>query len=504
LTATYTTFLIYLAGMFIVGVITYRMTHTISDYIIAGRGLNKWVAALSAQASDMSGWLLLGLPGAAYASGMGAWSIWIAIGLALGTMLNWRFVASRLRCFTEVFGDSITISEYLTNRFRDNTHILRVISALFILIFFLFYTASGLVAGGKLFEATFGIDYTLALLIGALVIVAYTFLGGFIAVSWSDFFQGALMFLALIITPILAVRYVGGLNALFGTIASINPDLLDITRDVSYSAGGGGSWSSAGMIGATGIISAVAWGLGYFGQPHILARFMAIKSLKDIKTSRLISMVWVVLTLYGAVLVGFVGIAVFGTGQGLPDPEWVFMELVQLVFNPWIAGVLLAAVLAAIMSTIDSQLLVSSSALTEDFYRAFLKKDATEKELVWVGRFAVLFISFIAVILAWREGQVLELVAYAWAGFGAAFGPTLLLSLFWRRMTTPGALAGIVAGGLTVILWEYTGSDLYEIVPGFILSGAAIIGVSLLTREPEPEVLQEFDRATEQVENIYR
>ncbi len=503
MTATYVTFIVYLVAMFIVGVITYRMTHTLSDYIIAGRGLNKWVAALSAQASDMSGWLLLGLPGAAYASGMGQWSIWISIGLAIGTMLNWRYVAKRLRCFTEVCGDSITLSEYLTNRFKDNSHILRIVSAIFILIFFLFYTASGLVAGGKLFEATFQMPYTTALLIGALVIVAYTFLGGFFAVSWSDFFQGALMFLALIITPVLAVRYLGGLGAVMEAVHQANPDLLDIAAGVSYSSANGGFWESVGPIGAVGIISAMAWGLGYFGQPHILARFMAIKSLKDIKTSRLISMVWVVVALYGAVMVGFIGTAIFGPGGGLPDPEWVFMELVQLLFNPWIAGILLAAVLAAIMSTIDSQLLVSSSALTEDFYHTFLKKDASEKELVWVGRIAVLIIAIIAVFLAWGEGVVLELVAYAWAGFGAAFGPVVILSLFWRRMTKFGALAGIVVGGLTVILWEYTGSALYEIVPGFIFAAIAIIVVSLIDKNPADDILKEYDKATDIVKNLY-
>ncbi len=496
---TYTTFMIYLIGLFIIGFITYRMTHTVSDYLIAGRKLDKWVAALSAQASDMSGWLLLGLPGAAYATGMGAWSIWIAIGLAVGTMVNWQYVAKRLRCYTEHFGDSITLSQYFENRFKDKSHILRSVSAFFILIFFMFYTASGLVAGGKLFEATFGFSYITALLLGALVIVAYTFLGGFIAVSWSDFFQGALMFFALIVTPIVTINYVGGLGALLDLIAANNPALLDITADAVYD--GNGIWSAAGPLGAVSIISAMAWGLGYFGQPHILMRFMAIKSLSDIKTSRLIAVIWVVLALYGAIAVGFVGIAAFGPESGgLVDPEWVFLELVQLVFNPWIAGILLAAVLSAIMSTIDSQLLVSSSALTEDFYRTFFKREASQKELIWVGRFAVLVIAVIAVILAWGEGVVLELVAYAWAGFGAAFGPCIILSLFWRRMTRNGALVGMVVGGLTVILWQYTGSALYEIVPGFIFSFIAIIAVSLLDKEPSADILNEYDAAVKILE----
>ncbi|MDW7683415.1 MAG: sodium/solute symporter [Bacillota bacterium] len=389
------------------------------------------------------------------------------------------------------------MSRFFSRKYNVTRNILRVVSALFILIFFLFYTASGLVAGGKLFEATFGVDYSTALLVGAFVIVAYTFLGGFFAVSWSDFFQGGLMFLALIIAPVLTIRFLGGFDAVLTNIFNTNPDLLDIAADVAYtySAAERGAWASTGTLSVVGIISAMAWGLGYFGQPHILVRFMAIRSLKDIKMSRLISVIWVVLTLYGAVLVGFVGIAMFGPENALPDPEWVFMEVVQVVFNPWVAGVLLAAVLAAIMSTIDSQLLVSSSALTEDFYHTFFKRDASEKELIWVGRFAVLLIAVIALFLAFGGGQVLELVAYAWAGFGASFGPAVLLSLFWRRMTKNGALVGMIVGGVTVILWPYTGSALYEIVPGFVLSAIAIVMVSLLDKEPAREVLEEFDKA---------
>lgn len=493
MTPIYTTFVIYLFAMIAVGVVTFRMTNTLSDYVIAGRGLNKWVAALSAQASDMSGWLLLGLPGAAYASGLGMWSIWIALGLAVGTMLNWQFVAKRLRSFTEAFSDSITLSDYFANRFHDKTHVLRIASAAFILIFFLFYTASGLVAGGKLFEATFGMDYTTAMTIGAVIIVLYTCLGGFFAVSWSDFFQGGLMFLALIIAPILTVQFVGGFDSVLSNIGSANPGLLDVAADVALE---NGSWVTVGSLSAVGIISAVAWGLGYFGQPHILARFMAIKSLKDIKTSRLISVVWVVLTLYGAVLVGFIGISVFGPGNTLPDAEWVFMEVVRLVFNPWVAGILLAAVMAAIMSTIDSQLLVSSSALTEDFYHTFFRRDASDRELVWVGRICVLLIAAIAYVMALQEGSVLDLVAYAWAGFGAAFGPAVLFSLFWRRMTKWAAFAGMVVGGVTVIVWGHFGfMGLYEIVPGFIFSAIAIVIVSLLSEQPSEAILAEFDNA---------
>lgn len=497
--ATYITFIIYLIGMLVIGLITYRMTNTLSDYVLGGRKLNSWVASMSAQASDMSGWLLLGLPGAAYASGMGMWSIWISIGLATGTMLNWQYIAKRLRRYTELAGDSITLSEFFENRFRDNSHVLRVISAVFILIFFLFYTASGLVAGGVLFGATFGIDYHTALIVGSIVIIGYTFLGGFLAVSWTDFVQGSLMFVALIIAPILAVNHVGGIDALFSKIAEANVDLLNVAQDVSFEDGG---WVSAGAMSVVGIISALAWGLGYFGQPHILARFMAIRSAKEVRTARLISMVWVVITLYGAIMIGFVGIALFGIGNPLQNSETVFIDMVQIIFNPWLAGFLLAAILAAVMSTIDSQLLVSSSALTEDFYKTFFRRDATQKELIWVGRFAVLLIAIIAMFLAWdEENSVLDLVSYAWAGFGAAFGPTVLFSLFWRRMTRNGALWGMIVGGVTVILWQYTGSALYEIVPGFVFASVAIVLVSLMDKEPAVEIQEEFEQAKHPLAN---
>jgi sodium/proline symporter len=492
--ATYFTFVIYLIGLLVIGVITYRMSNTLSEYILGGRKLNGWVTAFSAQASDFSGWLLLGLPGAAYASGMGQWSIWISVGLAIGATVNWSFVAKRLRKYTEVSGDSITLSEYFENRFRDKSHILRVISATFTLIFFMFYTAAGLVGGGVLFQSTFGIDFTMAVLVGAIIIIVYTFLGGFLAVCWTDFVQGVLMFVALLITPIVAIYQLGGFDALFTKMGQINVNLLDITTGVSYDPGSNVLWESAGGIGVVGIASALAWGLGYFGQPHILARFMAIRSTKEIGKARLIAVIsGVVLPLYGAIFVGMAGIAFFGTDNPLMNSEIVYIELVQVVFNPWIAGFLLAAILAAIMSTIDSQLLVSSSALTEDFYKTFFRKNASDKELVWVSRLSVVVIAVIAILLAMSGGKILDLVAYAWAGFGAAFGPAVILSLFWKRMTRNGALSGIIVGGLTVILWEYTGSALYEMVPGFIFSAIAIIIFSLLDKEPSKEIQDEFE-----------
>lgn len=496
--ATYITFIVYLIMMMVIGIITYRMTNTMSDYILGGRKMNSWVTAFSAQASDFSGWLLLGLPGVAYASGMSEWSLFIAIGLAVGSAVNWHYVAKRLRNYTVYAKDSITISEFLENRFHDHSRLLRVVSALFIVVFFMFYTSAGLVAGGKLFETTFGMDYTLALTIGALIILMYTFLGGFMAVSWTDFVQGALMFLALLITPVIAVIELGGIGGVLNTIGQTNPSLLSVGEAVEYDAGSGIFWETSGSITFVAVISALAWGLGYFGQPHILSRFMAIRSAGDIPKARLIAIVCgLVIPLYGALVVGTVGIAYFGPDNPLGDPEQVFIEMVQIVFNPWIAGILLAAVLAAIMSTIDSQLLVSSSALVEDFYKVFIRKSASQTELVWASRTAVLAVILTAFALAFNENNtVLNLVSYAWAGFGAAFGPAVLFSLFWRRTTKWPVLISIIAGGGTVLLWGNTGSELYEIVPGFLLASLIIVGGSLMSRPPSSEILEEFDHVS--------
>ncbi|SDI07570.1 sodium/proline symporter PutP [Alteribacillus bidgolensis] len=491
----YITFGFYLVLLIVIGIITYRMTNSMSDYVLGGRKLNSWVTAFSAQASDFSGWLLLGLPGVAYASSMSEWSLFIAIGLAVGAAINWHYVAKRLRNYTYFANDSITISEFFENRFRDKSHLLRVVSAVFIVIFFMFYTASGLVAGGKLFETTFGFDYTLALSIGALIIFGYTFLGGFIAVSWTDFIQGFLMFLALLVTPIIAIQQLGGFGEVLSALGQVNPSLLSVGEAVEYDFANDVFWETSGTVTIVAVISALAWGLGYFGQPHILTRFMAIKSVAHIPKARLIAIICgLVVPLYGAIMVGTVGIAYFGPDNPLNDPEQVFIQMVQVVFNPWVAGILLAAVLSAIMSTIDSQLLVSSSALIEDFYRVFIRKQASQKELVWASRTAVFIILLIAFILAFNESNtVLELVSYAWAGFGAAFGPAILFSLFWKRTTMASVLVSIIAGGLTVLLWGYTGSDLYEIVPGFALASLSIVIISLISKGPSQEIMDEFD-----------
>jgi sodium/proline symporter len=471
--------IVYLVGMLLIGFLAARMTKDLSDYVLGGRRLGAGVAALSAGASDMSGWLMLGLPGAVYLGGMG--EIWLPIGLAVGAYLNWQFVAKPLRVYTEVANDSITVPGYFENRFHDTSKILRVVSAIVILIFFTFYTSSSLVGGAILLENSFGMDYTVALWVGAAVILSYTFFGGFLAASWTDFIQGILMFLALIIIPIVAIQELGGWNEALQQIGTIDPTHLDVASGATF----------------VGVASLLAWGLGYFGQPHILVRFMGLKSTNDVPKARLIGMTWMVLSLFGALFVGFAGIAYFADTP-LENSETVFIMFSQVLFNPWVAGFLLAAILSAIMSTVDSQLLVSSSALAQDFYKSIFRRNASKKEEMIVGRIAVLGIAVIAIFLGYNpESKVLELVSYAWAGFGAAFGPVIILSLFWKRMTRNGALAGIIVGAATVIVWkQITGGifDLYELAPGFLFAGIAIIIVSLLDKEPSKEVQEQYNQ----------
>ncbi|KMK75292.1 sodium/proline symporter PutP [Alkalihalobacillus pseudalcaliphilus] len=499
-TATFITFIFYMIVLLAFGLYAYFKTKDLSDYVLGGRKLGGGTAALSAGASDMSSWLLLGLPGAIYLGGMN--EIWLAVGLAIGAYLNWQFLAKRLRLYTEKANDSITLPDFFENRFRDDSKALRVISAIIILVFFTFYSSSGLVGGALLFQSSFGMSYTQALWIGALVIVSYTFIGGFLAVSWSDLFQGTLMFLALVIVPVVAITEIGGWNETVQAIGSLDTAYLDAFQGVGFIA----------------IISLLAWGLGYFGQPHIITRFMAVKSTKEIPKAQAIGMTWMILSLFGAVFTGLTGLAYFSefgpAGQPLPENqhETVFILFTQLLMNEWVAGFLIAAILSAIMSTIDSQLLVSSSALAEDFYKPFIRKNASQKELMWVGRIGVLLIAVIAVLLAYNpDSSVLELVSYAWAGFGSAFGPVLLLALFWKGMTRNGALTGMIVGGLTVIIWaelevilgwfgmtEATFASisifgLYEIIPGFILAGLSAILVSLLGKEPSQEIQEEYD-----------
>ncbi len=488
--ATFVVFLLYLIFMFGIGLHFYRKSQTddegLSGYLLGGRSLNPWVAALSAGASDMSGWLLMGLPGAAYLSGFSAG--WIGIGLAVGTWFNWQFVAKRFRIYSEVSGDSITLSDYFENRFKDNSRILRMVSAVFILFFFFVYTSSGFVAGAKLFNVVFGIDYIPALVIGVVVILSYTILGGFSAVSWTDFFQGTLMFIALIGVPIGMISSLGGWGTTMDGIRSVNPNLLNLFANPDGSSLG--FWATASLV---------AWGLGYPGQPHVTARFMAIRSHKDVKAATWIGSVWVIISLFMSVLIGTVGMYFFRdaplTGAAV---ENVFMLAIQTIFHPAVAGLFLAAVLAAVMSTADSQLLVTSSSFTKDFYQVFFKKDATEDQLVKVSRISVLIVAVVAFVLAMNpDNKVLDLVSYAWAGLGATFGPIVLMSVYWRDMTRNGAIAGMLTGGLTVIIWPLVTSgafaDVYELLPGFFFAILAIFVVSKMGAKPSKEITDEFD-----------
>jgi sodium/proline symporter len=478
--------------MLAIGVYAYLRTKNSTDYFLGGRSLGPWPAALSAGASDMSGWLLLGLPGYAYAAGLE--SLWLAFGLLAGNWINWLIAAKRLRTYS-ITTDSITLPEYLSRRFNDESKLIQTISAFFILLFFLFYTSSGLVAGGKLFETVFGLNYSSAVIVGTVCVVSYTLFGGFLAVAWTDLVQGLLMSAALLIVPIAALQ--GGFGQLTSDLSAINPELLTIWND-----------STGAPLTAISIISLVAWGLGYFGQPHILARFQATRSNKDLVAARRIAIVWTLLSMAGAVLVGLVGL-VYVTNHGsleLADGEKIFMLLVNAIFHPVVAGILLAAILAAIMSTADSQLLVSSSALAEDFYKQVIKKDASSEEIVMVGRIAVIVISIVALVLALTpDSSVLGLVSYAWAGFGAAFGPAIVLSLYWERMNRNGALAGIVTGGITIVVWKQLSGgwfDVYEIVPGIIFSTLAIVFVSLATKEPQAGVKAQHATFLKQLEEL--
>ena len=464
-------FVAYAALMLYIGFYFYRQNKNTEDYFLGGRSLGPVVSALSAGASDMSGWLLMGLPGALYASGL--IESYIAVGLSIGALLNWSFVAKRLRIYTSVIANSITIPDYFETRFDDDKHILRIVCAIVILIFFTFYVSSGLVGGAKLFEATFGIRYEYALTTGTLIIVAYTFLGGYKAVCWTDLLQGLLMMGALIVVPAVMLYHLGGFGEAMAVIEEIKPNALSMGEG----------------IGALSIVSALAWGLGYFGQPHILVRFMSIRSTKDIPAATFVGISWMVISLIGACFIGLLGIAyVHKFELTLQDPEKIFIVMSQLLFNPWIAGILLSAILAAIMSTASSQLLVSSSTIAEDFYKRIFNKEASNKTVMNLGRIGVLLVALVAFVISTdKESSVLSIVAYAWAGFGASFGSVMLFYLFWSRMTRIGAILGMITGAVMVVLWknylaELFNFPIYEIVPGFVAASAVIIIASLLTQ----------------------
>jgi SSS family solute:Na+ symporter len=468
-----------------IGYYSYKKTSNISDYMLGGRGLGPLVTALSAGASDMSGWMLMGLPGAVYLTGIS--SLWIGIGLTIGAYLNYLFLAPRFRVYTEVANNSLTVPDYLENRFKDKSNLLRLVSGIIILVFFILYVSSGLVAGGKLFVNTFGLTYTTGVIVTLSVVVLYTYFGGFLAVSLTDFFQGTLMFICLIMVPVVAYMNLGLDSATFiNKIKNIDPELFNIFRDTSIA----------------GIVSLMAWGLGYFGQPHIIVRFMAIKSATELKSARRIGIGWMSVGLLGAVASGLIGLVYFTEHQSpLSDPETVFLRLGDILFHPFIVGIILAAVLAAIMSTISSQLLVCSSSITKDFYVTFLNKEASEKKQMVIGRLAVLIVAALATLCAYFPNKsILNIVGQAWAGFGSSFGPVLLISLYWKRMNKWGALSGMIVGGLTVIIWILCGLStyIYEMIPGFSLSLLSVVVVSLLTQKPNTNVYDEFNK----MENI--
>ena len=452
------TFTGYMILMVILGFVAWRYTRNFNDYILGGRSLGGVVTALSVGASDMSGWLLMGLPGAVFLSGIT--ESWIAIGLTLGTYLNWKFVAARLRVYTEVSHNALTLPDFFTHRFKDDTRMLRILAAVVILVFFTIYCASGVVAGARLFENTFDMSYERAVWIGAAATIIYVFIGGFLAVSWTDTFQASLMCLALVVTPIVVMTDLGGFSSAVEQVKAIDVNMVNMLSHQTF----------------IGVLSLIAWGLGYFGQPHILVRFMAARSIKVIPRACRISLIWMIFCLGGAVSVGFFGSAYFAAHPDqatlvTENHERVFIVLSQVLFNPWIGGILMAAILAAVMSTLSCQLLVCSSTLTQDFYIAMDP-----------------------------QSLVLSLVSYAWAGFGAAFGPVILISLWWKRMNKYGAMAGMFTGAATVLIWhQFNWFGLYEIVPGFLFAAIAIYVVSLLTEAPDNEICETFDKVEAEV-----
>lgn len=508
-------FTVYMIIMIVIGAVYAGKTQNSEDYFLGGRKLNGWVAALSAQASDMSGWLLMGLPGSIYAFGTG--QAWIAVGLFIGTVCNWLFISSRLRRYTIRANNSLTLPSYLENRFHDKRRILLIASSVVFVIFFLVYTASALTAGGKLFTSVFGIDYKVSLTIGAAVILIYTFLGGFMAVCTTDFIQGTLMLVGILIVPLIAYFLTGAGN------------ITDVLNETGV-AGGASSFlnimhDSGSQVSAVYIISQLAWGFGYMGMPHILVRFMAVSSEKELKKSKVIAIIWVALSLSFAVIIGIVGRAylfpvILGEGEAAAiSAENVFIEMIKKIFMSdfnlaFVGGLFLCGILAAIMSTADSQLLVTASSVAEDLFKGVVKPDADDKTVLALSRATVVVVAVLAYLIALNpNSSVMGLVSNAWAGFGAAFGPIVILSLYWKRTNLAGAIAGIVSGAATVLIWDYipifhtgvigengseilntlgTQTGLYSLAIGFFISLLLIIVVSLATKVPSEEILQEF------------
>ena len=497
-------FVLYLVILIGIGVWSMKKTSSTEDYFLGGRGLGGWVAALSAQASDMSGWLLMGLPGSVYALGTG--QAWIAVGLFIGTVCNWLFISKRLRRYTIVANNSMTLPEFFENRFHDRKKIILTISSVVIVIFFLVYTASALASGGKLFNAVFGIDYHVALAIGAVVILVYTFLGGFLAVCTTDFVQGLLMLVGLMVVPVCAYSFIDGSFEAQVTASGITGSYSDY---MSLFSNGGKPYRFID------ILSQLAWGLGYCGMPHILVRFMAIKSEKEIKKSSAVAIIWCFLSLVAACIIGVLGRAYFGSDV-LKDAENVFIEMINSVFNsklalPFIGGIFICGILAAIMSTADSQLLVCASSVSKDIYKNIIKPSASDKKVLQISRITVIIVAVLAFIIAWNpESSIMGLVSDAWAGLGSAFGPLVVASLFWKRTNLYGAVAGILSGGITVIIWDYiplaggrtiyAATGIYSLLVGFVVSFAFIIVASLCTKAPGQDIVDEFERAKKEAD----
>jgi SSS family solute:Na+ symporter len=486
---TYLSLGLYFIAMLAIGLFAYkRSTSDVAGYILGGRQVSPQVTALSAGASDMSGWMLMGLPGAMFLVGFE--TIYIALGLLVGALVNYLVVAPKLRVYTQVANDSLTIPEFFAKRFNNPKSNIRIVAAVIIVVFFTLYTSAGLVAGGKLFESAFGLNYEIGLIVTLAVVVSYTMLGGFLAVSMTDFVQGCIMFVALVLVPVVAYQEFTSADKMMDFAYQSIPHFSDAMQNVTV----------------LGLISSLSWGLGYFGQPHIIVRFMAIRSVKDIKIARHIGMSWMTVTIVGALATGLVGIAYANKFEmSLKDPETIFIVFSELLFHPLVSGFLLAAILAAIMSTISSQLLVSSSSLTEDIYRVISKKEASEKEMVKMGRYAVASVAIVASLLALdRSNSILSLVSNAWAGFGAAFGPLILFSLYKANLTHNAALAGIVSGALTVLFWIYApvlsdgqalSSLVYEMIPGFVVSSLVIWLVSQFDSAPCEITTEQFHEA---------
>lgn len=487
---TYIMIALYFIILLVIGYYGYKQaTSNLSEYMLGGRSIGPYITALSAGASDMSGWMIMGLPGEVYSTGLSA--IWITIGLSLGAYINYFVVAPHLRVYTEVAGDAITLPDFFSNRLNDKSNLLKIISGLIIVVFFTLYTHSGFVSGGKLFESAFGLNYHYGLIVVAVIVIFYTFFGGYLAVSITDFFQGVIMLIAMVMVPTVALMQLNGWDT-FNQIAEMKPTNLDLFKGTTF----------------IGIISLFAWGLGYFGQPHIIVRFMSIKSHKLLPKARRVGISWMIVGLTGAVGVGLTGIAfVADRNIKLEDPETLFIVMSQVLFHPLVGGFLLAAILAAIMSTISSQLLVTSSSLTEDFYKLIRGAEHAkehEKEFVLVGRLSVLAVAIVAISIAWSPNDtILNLVGNAWAGFGAAFSPLVIYSLYWKGLTRTGAMSGMIVGALVVIIWitvvkpmadvnEIFG--LYEMIPGFFSSVIVTYVVSKLTQKPGQFVEEDLQR----------